>query len=139
MAVGLAEPRLLDPVTLLCRDQSARVRRLAAAVVGKLGGGQAVEVLTELLSDPAEDVRASAARSLGNLGYWPSTISLLPLLHDEAWTVRRDAALALRAMGAPGLLVLRRSLSNGDQIASDIAQQVLDLPDPSESARKMRR
>ena len=103
VAVGLADPRLLD-----------------------------------LLSDPAEDVRASAARALGNLGYWPSTISLAPLLHDEAWTVRRDAALALRAMDAPGLLVLRRSLSNGNHLASDIALQVLDLPDSLESARKVR-
>ena len=134
VAVGLADPRFLNPATLLCRDGSAQVRRVAATVVGALGGGRAVEVLTELLSDPAEDVRASAARSLGKLGYWPSTISLAPLLHDDAWPVRRDAALALRAMDAPGLLVLRRSLSNGDRLASDIARQVLDMPEALESA-----
>jgi hypothetical protein len=31
-------------------------------------------------------------------------------------------------MGAPGILYLRRSLSDTDPFAADMAQQVLDLP-----------
>ena len=72
VAAVLADPRFLAAAMLLCRDGSARVRELAARVAGALGGGQAVQLLTELLSDPAEGVRSSAARSLGKLGYWPS-------------------------------------------------------------------
>ena len=133
VAAALADPRFLGPALSLCRDRSPQVRSLAATVVASVGGGRAVIVLTELLSDSAPEVRAAAARSLGRLVHWPATFSLAPLLHDTNWTVRRDAALALRALDAPGILALRRTISDGDHLASDIARQALDLPDVSTS------
>jgi hypothetical protein len=43
--------------------------------------------------------------------------------------------LALRAVGSPGILFLRRSLSDYDAFAADMAKQVLDLPEMNERVR----
>ena len=129
VATGLAEPRLLAPALRLCRHESPGVRGGAANLLGATGGPEAVEALIGLLSDPEATVRANAARSLGNLEHWPAGRFLAPLLRDRAWIVRREAALALRAMGAPGILMLRRALSDADAFAADMARQVLDLPE----------
>lgn len=129
IAAGLAEPRFLQPALTLCRDESPRTRALSATLLGALGGSAGVRVLMELLADSAPEVRAAAARALGKLGYWPAAPTLATLLRDRAWVVRLEAGLALRSLGAPGVLFLRRYLSDGDRFAADIAQQVLDLPD----------
>jgi HEAT repeat protein len=128
VAVGLAEPRFLAPALTLCTHASPRVRAQAATLCGALGGTQGVQELLDLLTDPVPEVRAAAAHALGKLGHWPAASHLAPLLRDHAWIVRRDAGLALRALGAPGLLYLRRSLTDIDHFAADMARQVLDLP-----------
>jgi hypothetical protein len=43
--------------------------------------------------------------------------------------VRSQSALALRRLGAPGELMLRRALDDADRFAADIARQVLDAPE----------
>ncbi|HYR09696.1 MAG TPA: hypothetical protein VEQ60_18115 [Longimicrobium sp.] len=88
-------------------------------------------------AEPALDVAAGlpdvrfAPAALGRLGHWPSATVIAPLLRDRAWIVRSQSALALRALGSPGLLYLRKGLSDEDAFAADIARQVLDLPDSS--------
>jgi hypothetical protein len=128
VAVGLAEPRFLVPALTFCAHASPRLRPLAAALLGALGGTQGVQALLDLLADAVPEVRAAAAHALGKLGHWPAVSHLAPLLRDYAWIVRRAAGLALRALGAPALLYLRHSLSDADPFAADMAQQVLDLP-----------
>ena len=61
--------------------------------------------------------------------YWQAGTLLAERLRDERWRVRREAGLALRALGAPGTLFLRRALKGDDRFAADMAQQVLDLPE----------
>ncbi len=129
VAVGIADARFLGPALESCRSPDARIRSLAAALAGSIGGSQATDALTELLRDPDLNVRATAARGLGKLGHWPAAGALAELLRDSSWDVRRAAALGLRALGAPGTLLLRRALSDRDRFASDMAQQVLELPD----------
>ncbi|MEP6551019.1 MAG: HEAT repeat domain-containing protein, partial [Gemmatimonadales bacterium] len=73
-------------------------------------------------------VRGAAAHGLGRMQHWQAASSLAECLRDSAWRVRREAGLALRAIGAPGTLFLRRALKGNDGFASDMAQQVLDLP-----------
>ena len=77
------------------------------------------------------EVRAAAAQALGKLRHWPAAAALAALLRDRAWEVRRAAGFALRALGAPGLLFLRRSLQDTDRYAADMARHVLGLPDPA--------
>lgn len=81
-----------------------------------------------MLSDPVPEVRAAAARGLGRMRHWQAASSLATGLRDPAWRVRRESGLALRAVGAPGVLLLRRAVKGTDAFAADMAQLVLDLP-----------
>jgi HEAT repeat protein len=127
VAMGLAAPRFLDTALVRCRDGSPAVRRLAAGLVGAIGGHEGAEVLLEMLGDPVPQVRAAAAQSLGKLGYWPAAAHIAPLLRDPSWVVRLEAGQALRTLGAPGILFLRRFLADDDKFAADMARQVLDV------------
>lgn len=119
----------LQPLALgLARHESPRARVFVAGLLAALGGREETVELVRLLKDPSPVVRAAAARGLGALAYWPSAPQVAALLRDRAWQVRREAGLALRAMGAPGVLFLRRALTSDDRFAADMAQQVLNLP-----------
>ena len=128
VAAGIAEPRFLGPALRLCRDPAPETRALAAALLGQLGGAEAVAILAELLGDSDPSARAAAAHALGKLNHWPAAPALARALRDRVWEVRREAGLALRSLGSPGILLLRRSLADGDPFASDMARQVLDVP-----------
>jgi HEAT repeat protein len=104
------------------------VRTAAANLLGAIGGPESAARLIELLKDPESLVRAAAAHGLGRMQHWPAAAQLADGLQDSTWRVRRDAGLALRAIGAPGALFLRRALKGSDLFAADMAQQVLDLP-----------
>lgn len=129
VAVGLANARFVSPALMLCHSAAPGVRALAATLLGVLGGREGVERLTALLDDDVPEVRAAAAQALGKLHHWPAAAALAALLRDRAWEVRRAAGFALRALGAPGLLFLRRSLRDTDRFAADMARHVLDWPD----------
>jgi HEAT repeat protein len=129
VAVGLADARFFSPALTLCHSATPDVRALAATLLGALGRREGVEVLTALLDDDVLEVRTAAAQALGKLRYWPAAPALATLLRDRAWDVRREVGLALRSLGPPGLLCLRRSLQDADRFAADMARHVLDLPD----------
>ena len=134
VAAGIGDHQFMEPALALCEDDSPRVRASVAKLMGALGGIRGVETLGALLNDPEPSVRAAAARATGNLGHWPSSPALSVLLHDPTWEVRRAAGLALGALGAPGNLLLRRSLSDPNPDAADMARLVLDLPIPAAAA-----
>ena len=136
VAAGLADHRFMEPALSLSRDESPRVRATVARLMGALGGNLAVETLVSLLEDREPQVRAAAARATGELGYWPSAGTLAGLLQDPNWEVRRETGVALRALGAPGNLLLRCSLSDPNPDAVEMARLVLDLSNPAESAAK---
>ncbi|MGH2840196.1 MAG: HEAT repeat domain-containing protein [Solirubrobacteraceae bacterium] len=121
----------------LLADDSARVRSLAATLSAAVGGRSAVAAVEGLLGDPVPEVRAAAIEGLGNLGHWPSGPAIALALRDPAWVVRRQSAIALRRMGAPGLVLLRRALVDEDRYARDMARQVLDLPGPAPRSAEM--
>jgi len=129
VAAGMAEPRFAAAAERLCGDPQPRVRALAAALAGAIGGDALVRRLEGLLGDPDAAVRAAAAASLGRLGHWPAASILSRMLRDPAWIVRSQSALAMRRLGSPGLLMLRRALEDPDRFAADIARQVLDMPE----------
>jgi hypothetical protein len=129
IAAFMSEPALLEPALDLCSDSRPEVRAAAANVVGSLGGDRATAALLKLLHDSAPAVRASACRGLGKLAHWPAAAALARLLRDDTWIVRREASLALRGLGTPGILLLRRFVNDEDRFAADMAKQVLDLPD----------
>jgi HEAT repeat protein len=128
VAVGLADPRLMRAAIDFTDHPSPEARRQAARLLGALGGPGAVEALIELTVDRDGRVRAAAARALGVLERRNAAPRLAGMLRDAVWEVRVEAGLALRALGAPGRLYLRRSLGDPDPFAADMARQVMDLP-----------
>lgn len=129
VATGLAGPAFAAPALRLGREPMPGPRALAARLLGQLGGPDGVAVIMDLLADADSGVRAAAARSLGDLKHWPAAPALARALRDPVWDVRREAGLALRALGSPGTLLLRRFLSDQDAFAADMARQVLDIPE----------
>lgn len=128
VAVSLAQPSFAAPAVRLCGSETPEVRRLAAVLLGAVGGQEGTEALARLLSDPELTVRASAARALGRIGHWPAAAAVASLLRDAEWEVRQAAGFALRSLGSPGELMLRRYRQDHDRFAADMAQQILDLP-----------
>jgi HEAT repeat protein len=129
VAVGMADPRLMKRAVESSDDPHPDTRRQAARLLGALGGSGAVEGLVSLTVDSDANVRAAAARGLGVLERREAAPRLAGMLRDRSWDVRQAAGLALRALGAPGTIYLRRALSDHDRFARDMAQQILDLPD----------
>lgn len=129
VAEALSETRFL-PAGLRHSDAADGAVRMAAAnLLGAIGGPASAKRLTELLNDSDSPVRAAAAHGLGRMNHWQAGSQLAESLRDSTWRVRREAAFALRALGAPGVLFLRRALKGNDAFASDMAQQILDLPE----------
>ena len=127
VAGAINDPRLLPEALGLLSDDDSLARALAARLLGSLGGAEAIDEMEELLDDSDPAVRAAAAHGLGQLGYWPVGSRLAARLEDRSWDVRRSAGLALRSIGAPGVLLLRRATGSTDPFAADMARQVLDL------------
>lgn len=135
VARALAHPRFTAPAIVLCAAADPGTRAAAAELLGATGGEESTTVLGSLLDDPDPAVRAAAARSLGRLRYWASAPRLAGRMRDTSWQVRRSAGLALRAVGPPGLLLLKKMQSDANNFAADMARQVLDLPAGVEALR----
>ena len=134
VATGLGDEAFLAPALVLSSHDSSRIRALAARLLGAVGGAAAADRLAGMLEDPDAKAVAAAAGALGKLGHWPAARALAGLLGDPAWTIRQQAGMALRSIGAPGVLFLRRSLSDADPLVADMARHVLDLPDSAVQA-----
>lgn len=128
IAVALSEPAFVAYAIPLCRDDVPEVRARAAELIGATGGREGTDVLVDLLQDPAEQVRVAAVRALGRIRHWPAAFGVAQRLRDPSWEVRHAAGLALRSLGSPGQLMLRRFSKDADRFAADMARQVLDLP-----------
>lgn len=112
----------------LIRADSATMRALAVKVLGSVGGLKNTGLLLGQLDDSAVRVQVAAAHALGCLRYWQAAPHLARLLTSPQWDVRAAAARALRELGAPGWLFLRRAQRSPDAFAVDMARHVLDLP-----------
>ena len=129
VAESIAEPRFLDAALRFSRDPRVGIREAAGRLLGAIGGAESAGRLTEMLGDDEARVRAAAANALGRMHYWQAGTLLAECLRDQRWRVRREAGLALRALGAPGTLLLRRAVKGDDRFAADMAEQVLELPE----------
>jgi HEAT repeat protein len=129
VAESVAGAQFLKSALRLSRVEDVGVRQGAAKLLGAIAGEEAAARLVEMLRDDDSHVRAVAAGALGRMRYWQAGSQLAECLRDERWRVRREAGLALRAIGAPGTLLLRRAVKGSDRFAADMAQQVLDLPE----------
>jgi hypothetical protein len=129
VAEALAAPGFIPAALRLSASNDVSVRLAAANLLGAIGGAQCAERLIAMLNDSQSPVRAAAARGLGRMRYWQGAAQLADMMHDRTWRVRRESALALRSIGAPGVLFLRRALKGNDPFAADMAQLIMDLPE----------
>ena len=129
VAEAVASPIFRPAALRHSQDSDATVRVAAANLLGAIADQPSAERLVVLLTDSDSAVRAAAARGLGRMQHWQAASQLAECLRDRTWRVRRDAALALRSIGAPGALFLRRALKGDDAFAADMAQLTLDLPE----------
>lgn len=129
VAEALAATGFRPAAMRLSASDDAGVRIAATNLLGAIGDAPSAERLRQLLKDTDSRVRAAGARGLGRMQHWQAASQLAEGLRDAAWQVRRDAGLALRSIGAPGTLFLRRAIKGDDAFAADMAQLVLDLPE----------
>lgn len=122
-ALGEAE-ELRVPAQRHLAAPEPEVRAAAVAALARLGGAD--DAIADRLDDPDAGVRAAAAEGCGALGAWRHAPRLGTLLRDPSWDVRRAAGQALRALGGPGALVLRRALDDHDPFAADMARLALE-------------
>ena len=128
VAESVAEPSFAPAAQRFSRADNIGIRVSAARLLGAIADAAAAGRLIEMLRDDESRVRAAAAHGLGRMQHWQAGSLLSDCLRDASWRVRKEAGLALRAIGAPGTLFLRRALKSDDRFAADMAQQVLDLP-----------
>jgi HEAT repeat protein len=124
----MAEPAFSRAAIRLTDNGDPIVRERAVALIGAIGELDGAEAVTRRLEDAVAAVRTAAARALGFMKHWPAAPAIAGLLRDRSWEVRHAAGLALRDLGSPGLLLLRRSREDDNLFAADMARQVLDLP-----------
>ena len=87
----------VEPMLACLKYEDPRVRRSAAAILGRLGDARAVLPLIACLKDQKRAVRNSAADALGKLGK-PAVEPLLACLKDQNLGVRASAIGALDAL-----------------------------------------
>lgn len=81
------------------REESARVRQIAAQALGRIGGKDAVAALLALRHDPSLDVRTAVAAALGEMGDAQACPVLLEFLQDKHPKLRRIAVKGLGRIG----------------------------------------
>jgi HEAT repeat protein len=128
VASALPHPRFLAAAIRHAGSDVAAVRVRAMNLLGSIGGSEVARLLVDRLGDQDAGVRAAAVRALGRIGHWPRAPEMAARMRDTSWDVRRAAGLALRDLGSPGILMLRRMTSDANSFAADMAMQVLDLP-----------
>ena len=101
----------------------------SAELLAAIGGAEAASRLLAMTAFDSERAQIAAIRALGRMRHWPAASRLAAMLEHPRWKVRHASALALRTIGAPGLLLLRRARAGESIAAAEIARLVLDLPD----------
>lgn len=135
LAAALPHAGMQAPALALSRDPHPPTRAGALRLLAAIGGSEGNAAALACLNDEDEEVRAAALLALGRTGDWASAPEVARRLRDPSWEVRRSAGQALRGLGAPGLLLLRRYLNDENPFAADMARQTLDISAITEGGR----
>lgn len=127
LAAALPHPGFEAPALALCHDAHPPTRARALRLLAAVGGSEGSAAARTLLDDEDAEVRAAAVAALGHTGDWASAPEVARRLRDPSWEVRVAAGVALRCLGAPGLLLLRRYRTDANPFAADMARQTLDV------------
>jgi hypothetical protein len=107
-------------VTALLSDADPAVRQRAAALLGRVGGRNALDPLVESATeDPDPGVREAAVRALGDLGATAAVPVLGRLLDDPVHRVAHRAGTALVQLGPAGMTALTDATGTGAAYARE--------------------
>ena len=112
-------------------DKNERVRRSAAAALGKIGDPQAVQPLIKALGDSNSDVRSSAATALGEIGDQRAVQPLKNLLKDKNEPIRRLAAKALKQIKSKVTELRAQAKAEPPEAESQQVKEIPSLPETS--------
>ena len=131
VAAATGDRRFLTLALHFSLDPAADGEAAAASaeLLAAIGGSEAAERLIAMLDHESERAQLAAIRGLGRMRHWPAANRLSAMLGHPRWKLRHAAALALRAIGAPGVLLLRRARAGESPTGAEIARLVLDLPE----------
>ena len=104
-----ADPKIVAALVTALKDQSAEVRREAAATLAGLRSPQALDALVAATADADSDVREFAVRAISRQRSDAVTQALVRALKDDDPQVRRTQAEKLRAGPDRGLAVPGRA------------------------------
>jgi hypothetical protein len=128
VARWVADARFMSVALRLVDSRDPLLRMHAMSLLATIGGALALDRLGAKLQDPDTGVRLSALRGLQRLGDWRAGALCMEALRDPLWDIRHEAARALLAMGAPGVVLLRKATRSDDRFAADMALYMLDMP-----------
>ena len=112
-------------------DKNERVRRSAAAALGKIGDPQAVQPLIKALGDSNSDVRSSAATALGEIGDQRAVQPLKNLLKYKNEPIRRLAAKALKQIKSKVTELRAQAKAEPPETESQQVKEIPSLPETS--------
>lgn len=136
-ALVLLEPDATPAIVAAAEGPEARVRSLAAEVLGLRGAVEAGDLLGALLTaDPATEVRIRAARALGRIGVRSAVVPLVAALESSSPELRAVAARALGQIGAPDAVapLLRCLTDPWHRVRSNAAESLATLGPPGLAA-----
>jgi hypothetical protein len=104
LRLGLSSDSLLPEISVdtlveLLQSEQWEERLNAVRMLGRLGSGVPVDLLSTALDDNDGSVRAATLFALGNAGHHAPLHRLVAALNDTDWHVRETAVLALSKQG----------------------------------------
>jgi len=105
-------------------EKNVGMRITCIRALGKMGGAEMCDIISESMRDPNWTVRAVSVK---NAHLCPEDVvtSLKIALEDGNYHVRINAATALGKMGDRGFDVIKEALVSKDRFTRDVAQYVL--------------
>lgn len=127
------DPRSIDPLIADLKDQSEKVRYLAARLLGEMKSSRAVDPLIGALADDELSVRENAALALGKIKDPRAIAPLIAALQDHDAIMKGAAATALgdlRATEATDSLIKLLNGENDWSVRGSAAAALGEIGDP---------
>jgi HEAT repeat protein len=120
------DPRLVEVVSAIARDESGDIASQAIRFLGGLGDRSVAPIIAAALASEDWRIRVQAATAAGRLGLVELSDQLTELLNDDAWWVRHRAGEALGSLRGAGIEQLRAISAKGEGRSRRAASLALD-------------
>ncbi len=116
----------VDTMVTALKDESPRVREVAAGLLSKMGGSAAPAVI-KLAQDKDDNLRVLAIQILGRIKSADAVPTLINTLGDSETAVRNASIIALSQIGEPSIAALTGAMTDGEVTKRWSAAYALNL------------